>query len=388
MPTVAHEYSRISESSGSEALSGEDACTVAGRPNAALGHPSKPDCPGLTLDELKKDTKNVGIAIAIEGLSDILEMSSCFYAKFSLMMWVYFEESVGKPADFRPPIPAENWLVTTAVDAAPYQIDWNDNVFYPHQSDGWNYVTFYFKGTWHQRFNLRHFPYDIQQLWFTMRFNSVLYPRRFFVDKSKKFKYTDGLRVNQMLTSDDWYVHQPQLILADKDDLQPPRGEEHYRCTELDHRERFFVIIAVERASWAYLRSFYFPCFCFGSMTFLLFAAELHDVSTKISTGLTLVLTIIALRFVIDAMLPRVGYATPAERYILFTFFFASLMTFVHSYVGRVYSKEDEDVRAEAETRLFIAQLFIFAVEHLLVLIQRLRGAWRENQIVDGLPLV
>lgn len=348
-----------------------------------------------SLEELKKDKRNVGIAIAVEGLSDIREAEGTFHANFSLMMWIYLEETVGKESDeAKPNIPPEKWLVTSAMDAELCrEVGWNDNEFLKYAGDGWNYVTFFFKGTWCQSYDVRHFPYDVQRLWLTIRFNSVMYPRRLCLDKKISSAYRNGLRINQKLSTDRWTIVSPTLVLASAKVkyldqlasencrwlmrqqltmpswllrlLRPGSVNTPLQPHAADDVQRLFLAFTAERASAYYMRSIYFPTFCSNLLTFLLFASPIEDSATKISTGLTLVLTVIAIRFVVDGLLVPVSHTTPAERYITFSIAFTSTTTFMHSFAARFCLEWDGEEKEKIEWFLFIAQTAIFVLEHL-----------------------
>jgi len=271
--------------------------------------------PTLSLVDLKKQKDNVGVRILFSGLHEIDEMKGTFQANFQVHLWMYCEELVGKSRDSMPILDPKEWLVFQAKETQVERVLWNPPAgtlgeggeFFT--GDGWVMCNLFVKGVFPEDFELERFPFDIQELMISFRLDSGFWPRKMFLVSvpMSPINFQDGVGVASRLTFNEYSVYQPKGCVMDKACVDPGDPDAKVGHCAAGARERFTMVFHIDRASGHYLRSVYFPIFCSVSMTFLLFGADVDDVQTKAGTGVTLLLTIIALRFVIDGMLPKVS---------------------------------------------------------------------------------
>lgn len=334
--------------------------------------------PTLSLDDLKRDHKNVGVRILFSGLNEVDEVKGTFHANFQVHLWMYCEELVGKSRDTMPFLDPKEWVIFQAKETQMERVVWNPPTGTLSEGgefftgDGWVICSLFVKGVFPEDFELERFPFDMQELLVSFRLDSHFFPRKMFLVSvpTGQMNFENGVCVASRLTFNEWRVYQPMGVVMDKAFVDPRNPDAKVGQLTEGARERFTMVFHIERASGHYLRSVYFPIFCSLTMTFLLFGAEVDDVQTKTGTGVTLLLTIIALRFVIDGMLPKVSYSTAAEQYLLFAFTATFVMTFLHTFLPRfcamVYHPDELSERMNThEKYLFGSSLIFYILWHL-----------------------
>jgi hypothetical protein len=102
----------------------------------------------------------------------------------------------------------------------------------------------------------------------------------------------------------------------------------------LDDDEEVSVVkmrINLQRKSFYYVLNVWFVVACIVSFVFCAWGLHPGDVGNRLSVDLTLVLTLVAFRLVLESMLPKTSYMTWLDIYVMGAFMFLTVVTVLHS---------------------------------------------------------
>ena len=177
----------------------------------------------------------------------------------------------------------------------------------------WN---FGYKCTMKERFELHHFPFDLQELQIELRLND-----------SKTWDLFD-LTITQIqfnksaLVLTEWKLYEPVVR------------------REFPQHKVSKVVLSVERFSWFYIQNVVFMMFGLSLLGLCSFAMDVYETGSRVGNILTLILTAVAFKFILASILPKVPYNTLIDYYILYSTFQMAFMTFL-SIIPSLFSDED-----------------------------------------------
>lgn len=277
---------------------------------------------------------NVRIRVHIMSIYNVNTVNQSFDAK----LWIQFKWMVFKPYDeidvsepgvseWCPMFEVLNNIGKLTVNTKLHKVARG-----PLRTDLYCRTVLY--GTFAEHFELQRFPIDTERLHVCIVFwqcpmavkrphptredppMEIHFPRHvvFYQLPDKNIVYPETF-----VQRDTWmlgkHVHLRQTkTLAE-------RNDEGVRYPSLD------IYAVVTRRVGFYMYNVVTPIFLLVSMSFMSFVVELHALNERLSITLTLLLTLVALKYVVAQYLPATSYLTYLDKYILMSFFFMSITT-------------------------------------------------------------
>lgn len=161
-----------------------------------------------------------------------------------------------------------------------------------------------YRATCKELFELETFPYDVQDLTLEFRLNSP-----------KTWDLYD-LTINSVqfskaaLQLNEWRPFSPIL----------KRENPKHKVSK--------VFLQVQRLAGFYIQNVVCMMFALSILSLSSFAVDINDNGSRISINVTLILTVVAFKFVLAGTLPKVPYNTLIDYYILFCSGFLAAMNF------------------------------------------------------------
>ena len=149
-----------------------------------------------------------------------------------------------------------------------------------------------FQVTCCERFELQNFPFDMQDLSLEFRLND---PKTW--DKYDLTVVSVQFH-KQALYQTEWKAYGPVI----------KRDSPAHKVTK--------VSLKFGRLSWFYIQNIVLAMLFISSLALLSFVMEISDLGSRVSTCLTVVLTIVAFKFITSSSLPKVPYNTVVDIYI------------------------------------------------------------------------
>ncbi|MCE4564725.1 hypothetical protein INQ51_10420 [Maribellus sp. CM-23] len=209
-----------------------------------------------------------------------------------------------------------------------------------------------FFGAFSTEMNFRSFPFDTQV------FEVVLEPFTFDVRYMvfKKPRILPELEKKPKLLS-SWIIQDMRTRL-EKDVYDNPEDPENPKLTY----SKVVFEIKAERMTGYYLWQVLFPLFIIIMASFVIF--WIHDFSTQLGVGFTLMLTVVAFNFYSASILPQLPYQTFIETIIIvgYVFIFLGILAVIVN--SRLYGKTE---KSEKSPLLRILR-FVFPVAFLVAI--------------------
>lgn len=209
-------------------------------------------------------------------------------------------------------------------------------------------------GTFAEHFELQQFPLDHQKLhmravlWdFPQSIRrpypnskdptiEIEFPRKLTFCKAPSLVYTESF-----IEYDTWRLLDHVELRQGR--TLAERNENGIRYLSLD------IAIQIERKIGFYMYNVVFPVFLLVLLSFISFFVDVQGLSDRMSITLTLVLTLIALKYVVTQYLPATSYMTYLDKYILASFFFMSLVAGQNVICYHIAVNQPSDLDDEAE---------------------------------------
>jgi hypothetical protein len=173
-----------------------------------------------------------------------------------------------------------------------------------------------FSVTCRERFELQNFPFDIQDLTLDFRLND-----------SRVWNAFD-------LTFVSVQFHKSALVQTEWQAFGPVmhRDSPAHKASK--------VTLKYGRLSWFYVQNVVLAMFSISSLALLAFFMDISDLGSRVSTCLTVVLTVVAFKFITASSLPKVPYNTAIDHYINVASGSLILVTYA-SIIPHVFSGDD-----------------------------------------------
>lgn len=237
------------------------------------------------------------------------------------------------PKDGSPPAPPLMWYMNQLDIVNSSVADWqrlDQKVFPSNRGDGSDiFCQVRFAGTFHERLELHHFPFDEQLLQILIVFNCR---REGVVPVEVSASGVEATVVNQGFRLHDlWYLVRP--INAMSAPGKAGDGELNVREYTYGLPPRSFPGLllsgTVQRRPTYYLVNIALPMGSFVLLSFLQFTLPASEnAHNRLAITLTLVLTAAAFKQSVSSMLPSISYLTLLDQYVMFSWAIIVLATF------------------------------------------------------------
>ena len=223
--------------------------------------------------------------------------------------------------------------------------------------DGSKYQVLRFQGGFSQKLPLYDYPFDKQVL--TIVFEDG-------VESVNGVNYeSDGVTMNPALVLPGFNIEPPRLVV----------GPHQYETTFGDPREkqaetysRASIEIPIARPVLAYAVKLQLPVLCAAVSAVLMFLFSPARVDSRVSIGITSLLTIVALQITLNEDLPEVGYLTLMDK-----LYVAAYLVVISGLLAVAYStrlvetgREQAAIKFDKQTMCALSLGFAVAVAWLL----------------------
>lgn len=172
----------------------------------------------------------------------------------------------------------------------------------------------YFDAVFTECYELHDFPFDVQPLTMSLAINcrvSGKTPARFVVAEDATMGSCDNFHLG------DVYNLRPRVYVA---------------CGETGQGNRVFpsanVVVIIERHPQYFITNVFVPMFLFVTIACMNNIIPLTEIAERLNFTLAMILTLIAFKFSINAMLPQVAYTTLLDHYLMTGFFITCILVF------------------------------------------------------------
>lgn len=204
-----------------------------------------------------------------------------------------------------------------------------------------------FNGTFKHVFDLKHFPYDSQK--FSIR---ITFWRNNEFDFLREYK----AQVTARRTFNAEMLDQPDYQF---------KGYSH-SFLYLDEIPQFVAEIAMERRPWHYFLSVSVALFFVVFLGLCTFSLAEENIADRLSSIITLLLSVIAIKFVVAADVPKIPNITSYDKSILLTFLFLSCSALLHTTPTHILTSKDAFFTAGLMALVVVMQLFYNPIKCVL----------------------
>lgn len=334
----------------------------------------------LVFDE--NGSANIRVRVHVMNIYNIDTVQQCFNAK----IWVQFKWSVQSSYDDINITEPGNtaWYpqfeVLNNIGKVTTDIKMNKVSRGPQTTD--LYCRTIIQGTFAEHFELQQFPIDSEMLHVRLVFwQSPFSARRHWptkndlpveIDYPKRiaFYQLPGKNILYMeaFTQRDTWKLDPEVSIR-RSKTPAERNDDGVRFPCLD------ICTKVNRRVGFYIYNVMVPVFILVTMSFISFVIDIHNLTERLTITLTLMLTLVALKFVVTQYLPTTSYLTYMDKYILNSFFYVSMtagQNVLLFWLGEDFEEDDAHGRkslriANQVTGRFLVFSWIFL--HMLILL-------------------
>ncbi|XP_074642258.1 cys-loop ligand-gated ion channel-like isoform X3 [Tubulanus polymorphus] len=230
------------------------------------------------------------------------------------------------------------------------------------------------KGTFAENLELKHFPFDTQDLSITVASERSDKELDLVEDPNK----LSCINVQTFVDAQEWDLHS-HVEVNKKSSLKefsgtPYRSPAMVFTCRAGRRPGFFI--------WNILLVMFFIC----CLIFATFSVNEELVQNRLQLSFTLVLTAVAFKFVVNQSLPKISYLTYLDKYILVSMTLLILVNFWHAIVHRLLFKQIAngkftiDQVTRADTWAIITFGILFALFHVLFILHIYFGALKRRR--------
>lgn len=213
-------------------------------------------------------------------------------------------------------------------------------------------------GTLNDEFPVHNFPFDNQWL----RFN--LHP-----DRDHNFYYETQFnttnRSNAFLSNAVYTLYSPEWEFADwsinQDYELDPASDQYFPTINFDYQ--------IKRKNLYYVFKLMIPVIFLIVLSGMVFFIRMDDLQSRLTISVVCFLSLIAYIFVVDDELPKLGYLTFIDIFILISYMFSGLPTLQTVLIEQIKIKNKNDISLKVD-RYFKRFYFFGYIVSLLILSQ------------------
>lgn len=307
------------------------------------------------LGEIQKDFKAKGgwdtmpniifVTIHINSISELNVVTGEVVASGSIHFRWFQREFVDQPqgTEIHPSFSGVDGFTIWSPNAMEFQLNRNPIVHrkFKHHVNGECYTHVGWNATFRNAFDVRSFPFDAQAAHFTFVFSDGAFPGKphygyLFVPD---YQFDPSIPVR---TSHEWKFFISKPIFSEWQVFQPHFnfGVEtggSYKSPSKQEVDMEYILV---RRPLYYNVTIIGTTFCSLSITFFAFALPADSASDRISLGVTMMLTVQAVKFVASQDMPKVAYLTFIDKYFMPCNFFFFLLILSFALLPKLLSDE------------------------------------------------
>ena len=142
------------------------------------------------------------------------------------------------------------------------------------------------------------------------------------------------------------------------------------------------VLLKYRRLSWYYVQNIVLAMLFISSLALISFVMGVTDLGSRVSTCLTVVLTVVAFKFIVTSSLPKVPYNTCIDYYINAASMVLIVITYF-SVVPSLFLGDDEGVSLNRNLGVFSAALVLSSFFFWLLYSIWVASRWRLTSAVE-----
>ncbi|XP_028408136.1 uncharacterized protein LOC114530728 [Dendronephthya gigantea] len=321
------------------------------------------------LEEIKQNTKSirneicpsprenkvfVSVRIKFKTVGDIDNIHQHFYANFVLTL--KWKEPLLRGKEQKDVVwneqwdPRVNFKNQLTVDKLK---NTHELIYEPNDNIPTVKMNIFAAGTFKKIFDLRYFPYDYQSLCINLDSDWPVEVMSF-----EKSDVKDSITVDTFTGCHEWKLY-PHVVASI---VEQNEQEEQLSGT---HRKypNYKIKCHVERIPNFYLLNIVIIVFSILGLTFCSFAVDISSLDVRLNVTLTLLLTLVAFKFVVSQRFPNVSYLTRLDEYILFCMIIQCLIAVAHVIGEKVSEKTKVQIFPGVLGVLAVLMHFYFGIE-------------------------
>jgi hypothetical protein len=273
----------------------------------------------------------VRVRVHIMSIQNVNTVEQCFDAK----LWIQFKWQVDKPFDTIDIGPtSEEWAPKLCVLNNVGKLFINETRMRKVKTDSGiteMYFRYVIQGTFAEHFELKQFPIDQQHLHIKMvlwgspqsikRHHPEPEDPPIELDFDRRIQFYQGNSIvysETFIQQDTWHLLDKVNILQGRTLYN--RNDDGIRYTTLN------IYITIQRRVGFYISNVLFPIFLLVFISFISFILDASALGERMTITLTLLLTLVALKYIVAQYLPTTSYLTYLDMYILFSFLWITLV--------------------------------------------------------------
>ena len=183
---------------------------------------------------------------------------------------------------------------------------------------------------------------------FTPLANTYLYLNKYKNDNYlKEWKIVD-IRVSNSLASDDY------VSFSDNSKFETVLNDNINIDIEVERNTNYFIFKII------------IPVFLILSIAWSVMWIPPNQVESRLTTSIVALLALIAYNFVFNEDIPKLSYLTSLDRYILLSYLFCAIPTFLTIYFSRL-TKKDYNIALSVNKKSRLIGLVIYALSTTLI---------------------
>jgi len=188
------------------------------------------------------------------------------------------------------------------------------------------------KGAFYEKLELEKYPFDVQNLNITMISNHSA-SKCILTSQASKLStiVSEGFRDIQ-----EWYLY--DLVGCEENQI----SQSGYSADNEKHSKIVFFSAVARRPTYFYWNAF-FMIFIINTLSFNMFSIPFTSVGQRLQTTVTLILTLVSFKWVINRNLPPIAYLTFLDLYSILSIFFISVTLTWHAIVGYFHETFSKD---------------------------------------------
>ncbi|KAL7064401.1 hypothetical protein AAHC03_04528 [Spirometra sp. Aus1] len=217
-------------------------------------------------------------------------------------------------------------------------------------------------GVFLENLELNHFPFDVQDLTITVASNLPSSEIRLLNDPDEPHRINKQSFVDEQ----EWYLY--KHIDSEQHEL----ANEYIENASV--RPALSVKCRAARRPAYFIWNIFLVTFLICSLSLVTFAVDRSQPQSRLQLTFTLVLTLVAFKFVVNQCLPKISYLTYLDKYIISSLFFLTIICIWHGGIAVIEKVAERfGILLWADTELYVILLigigyFTFNVGFILMI--------------------